>query len=249
MKNDYEIQLVQAHQALSNHSLYQELHDLATLRLFMQSHVFAVWDFMSLLKTLQRGLTCVELPWRPRTIDKRLTRLINEIVLGEESDLTLDGQPMDHFSLYLGAMEEVGAQTSAIHDFMESLDFSKLTPAVAEFTRFNLKLSLEAPLFQVAAAFFYGREKLIPDMFKGLLLELKKNQHPIDQLLYYIERHIEIDSGEHGPLAHECLNILCENDPQKLEIAYKTGLESLRLRSLVWDEVLELKSQMSSKYS
>lgn len=243
MQHPLEIQLKRAHEALTNHPLYSQLHDLNTLRLFMQSHVFAVWDFMSLVKTLQRGLTCVEIPWRPKQVDKRLTRLINEIVLGEESDLDLEGKPIDHFSLYLRAMREVGASTQEIEEFMNSCDFSGLTPAVAEFTRFNLKLCLDAPLYQVAAAFFFGREKLIPDMFTGLLLELKKNNHPIDQLVYYIERHIEVDSGEHGVLAQECLRLLCADDSHKLEEAYAIGLESLRLRSRVWDEVLELKSR------
>jgi hypothetical protein len=71
--------------ALLNHSIYQEIDRSDSLRLFMEHHVFAVWDFMSLLKALQCRLCCVEVPWLPAA-DSLSSRLVNEIVLAEESD-------------------------------------------------------------------------------------------------------------------------------------------------------------------
>jgi hypothetical protein len=230
--------IVQAQAILSSHPVYASLRGPRELARFMESHVFAVWDFMSLLKSLQRRLSCVELPWRPMAVDKRLTRLVNEIVLGEESDLDPQGRPMDHYTLYRMAMDEVGARGELIDTFVETLDFSPLSPAVAKFTRTNLLLAMEAPLEEVAAAFFFGREKLIPGMFTGLLGELNRTGVDCPLFKYYIERHIELDGDHHGALAHECLELLTQGDPKKLERAYQVGLESLELRCAVWDEVL-----------
>ncbi len=104
---------------LAQHLLYAELDDLRQLRLFMEHHVFAVWDFMSLLKSLQRDLTCTTTPWTPRP-DPESAHLINEIVLGEESDARSEGRGYaSHFELYLEAMKEVGADRGPI---LRSLD-------------------------------------------------------------------------------------------------------------------------------
>lgn len=85
-----------ARAALLDHRLYRELRSLEQIRIFMEHHVFAVWDFMSLLKALQRGLACVETPWLP-TEDPRLRRLVNEIVMGEESDVTERDEAVSQF--------------------------------------------------------------------------------------------------------------------------------------------------------
>mgnify|MGYP000041083055 FL=1 len=105
---------------LLSHPVYARIKNLSDLQRFSESHVFAVWDFMSLLKSLQLNLTCVSLPWMPvGAADTRY--LINEIVTGEESDVDQAGNRISHFELYLQAMNQMGASTSGIQSLISSL--------------------------------------------------------------------------------------------------------------------------------
>lgn len=228
------------HNILVNHSLYTKIKNLNDLKVMMETHVFAVWDFMSLLKSLQRELTCVEIPWKPSKYPKKIVRMINEIVLGEESDWDFNGEPMDHFSLYLKAMTEIGANTNIINEFILTENYNLLSPMQAEFVKFNLDLASKGKVHEVAAAFFYGREKVIPDMFRRLLDSLNiefsltsefKNFH------YYLKRHIELDGDEHSHLASECLEFLCGDSVVKWNEAREIGMKSLILRDKLWKEV------------
>ena len=85
---------------LLHHPLYNKIRTVEDLQLFLQHHVFAVWDFMSLLKALQNKLTCTSTPWMP--VGNPETRyLINEIVLAEETDIDQDGRRRSHYELYM----------------------------------------------------------------------------------------------------------------------------------------------------
>ena len=207
------------------------------LRLFMESHVYAVWDFMSLLKSLQRQISCVEIPWRPSHYSKSSVRFINEIVLGEESDLNSDGEPMDHFSMYLEAMDEVAANTNPIREFISTLDLDLLPRHIQPFVSYNLDLAKNAPVHQVAGAFFFGREDLIPSMFSGIITALENANLPCEKLNYYLKRHIDLDGDEHGPLAMSLLSELTKNNQQLLDESFKVGLQSLKLRRDLWDSI------------
>lgn len=70
---------------LSDHTVFGQVQSVGALRTFMEHHVLAVWDFMSLLKALQAELAPEYWPWRPCT-RSHWVRLINDIVLTEESD-------------------------------------------------------------------------------------------------------------------------------------------------------------------
>ncbi|MFP3873541.1 MAG: DUF3050 domain-containing protein [Thiohalophilus sp.] len=236
---DVTLQLEEAQQRLCEHPLYQVLDDPGALTLFMQYHVFAVWDFMSLLKALQKGLTCLDVPWRPAAGPKEVTRFVNEIVLGEESDLDQHGEACDHFTLYLRAMAELGVDQTAIRTFLDNFDFNAIPEGAREFVRMNLDLAGSGELHRVAAAFFYGREKLIPDMFDRILGGLKEKKPACPTLVYYLERHIELDGDEHSHLARKCLDSLCGDDPVLLDEAYETAFMSLESRTRLWDAVLE----------
>lgn len=223
---------------LCQHEIYNRLNDVKSLKHFMSYHVFAVWDFMSLLKSLQKEITCVEVPWRPSSYSTELVRFINQIVVGEESDVDPKGNAVSHFELYLKGMNEVGANSSGLFDFLPAMNCEALLPGIREFVSENLRLARAGDPVEVAAAFFFGREKLIPSMFSSMVEVLNKEHVVAPTFLYYLERHIQVDGEEHGPLAMKCLDELIKGSKMKEELAMKAGLNALYLRKHLWDECL-----------
>jgi hypothetical protein len=229
---------------LASHPLYSRIGTLEDVRLFMESHVFAVWDFMSLLKALQRTLTCVELPWVP-TPSPVSRRFVNEIVLGEESD-EYQGRPVSHFEIYLEAMEQVKADTHAIRGVVscarlgvDKLSFEKVPPAARAFVETTFRIIYTGSPAAQAAAFAFGREDAIPDMFRSLVRQLNQERRgELDQFVWYLERHIEVDGDDHGPFSLRMVTDLCHDDPALWEEASQAAEEALRARIRLWDGVL-----------
>ncbi|MBC98694.1 MAG: hypothetical protein CME63_13170 [Halobacteriovoraceae bacterium] len=227
--------IAEHHNELIAHPVYRSLKNIDDIRTFMEFHVFAVWDFMSLLKSIQNKVTCTSVPWKPSSYSAEVVRMINEIVLGEESDVDQFGEPCSHFELYLRAMEEVGANTAAIKDFLNTFNTELIPSGAREFVEFNLDLAMNGRIEEVAASFFYGREKLLPDVFREMVKVLKSENIECPTLLYYFERHIEVDGYSHGPLAMKCLKEICGNNETKTLRAQYAGVQSLRMRCKMWD--------------
>jgi hypothetical protein len=222
------------HNSLSKHPMYQSLTSIENVRTFMQYHVFAVWDFMSLLKSLQRQITCVDIPWNNSKFDPEIVRLVNEIVLGEESDIDQNGNAISHFALYLKAMDEIGADNSLIKKFIDNYDLEPLPDELKNIVSFHLDIALDGKVHEVASSFFYGREKLIPEMFQSVVDVLDKAQMDCPTLKYYLERHIELDGDDHGPKAQKCLSQLLDSQGKKQE-AISMAIKSLDMRWRLWD--------------
>lgn len=235
------------HRKLVHHPVYGELTNLAAIRTFMEAHIFAVWDFMSLLKSLQNKLTCTSVPWRPSSYSADVVRMINEIVLGEESDVDQYGNPCSHFDLYIKAMKEVGADTAPIMSFLETLNTDNLPEAVKPFVVHNLDVAMNGRVEEVAASFFYGREKLLPDVFEAILKTLGSEGVECPTLRYYFERHIEVDGDSHGPLAEKCLAEICSTDGTKNLRANYAGIQALRYREKLWDSTYKAISDRKSE--
>jgi len=223
---------------ITNHTIYKNLKSVDDIAVLMEHHVYAVWDFMSLLKALQSLLTCTSSPWKP-VGDSNVRRLINSIVLEEESDVDADDNPSSHYEMYLDAMKQCGANTEPIERFVEKVNkdnIPSVSNAIDHFlsTTFNVINSNEA--HKIASAFTFGREDLIPDMFTAIVDEYN-TENNLDKFVYYLERHIELDGGDHGPLALELISNLCGNDEKKWKEVEETAIASLVARKKLWDEV------------
>lgn len=237
-----------ARQHLLAHPLYASMASLQDVQRFMEFHVFAVWDFMSLLKRLQRDLTCIDLPWVP-VGDAEVRYLINEIVCGEESDVDPQGTRISHFELYLRAMQQAGASTQAVTNALASVKAKASTSSAlqsagvprgaAEFSAHTFRTASAGKIHEVASAFTFGREDLIPDMFHEFVVKLSR-EHPgkLDTFRYYLERHIEVDGGHHGAISLRMVELLCGHDDQKWQEAGQAALAAIESRLKLWDSIL-----------
>lgn len=235
---------------LLHHPLYQKVQTIEDLHHFLESHVYAVWDFMSLLKALQSKLTCTSTPWFP-TVNTETRYLINEIVTAEESDLTLDGHRQSHFEMYLEAMQDCGANTAEVEQFLASIrslnnifvaiKTSELHPNIKAFLDFTFRVIEEGKTHEIAAAFTFGREDLIPSMFTAILKNFQASFPETDlrKLIYYFERHIELDADEHGPMAMQMISELCGTDAQKWKEVEVVSILALEKRIGLWDAIEE----------
>ena len=235
---------------LLQHSLYKKVKTIEDLQSFLENHIFAVWDFMSLLKALQSKLTCTTTPWFA-TKNPETRYLINEIVLAEESDLTLDGRRQSHYEMYVEAMHDCGASTLEIESFLAEVNSlqnifvaiktSNLHPKIKAFLDFTFSVIEQGKPHEIAAAFTFGREDLIPSMFTEILKNFQANFPDTDlrKLIYYFERHIELDADEHGPMAMQMITELCGDDAQKWTEVEEISVVALEKRIGLWDAIEE----------
>ncbi len=236
-------------EVLVTHPVYREIDSLPRLRIFMQHHVLAVWDFMSLLKWLQAELTCVQVPWRPKG-DPITRRLINEIVLAEESDIDGADAFASHFEMYLAAMADCQADVAPVLGLVERITAGNpvrtalnadaaIPPAARQFVESTFHLIDSNAPHVVAAAFALGREDLIPDMFRAIVDDLDQALPArLSRFQTYLDRHIELDGDEHTPLALRMLASLCGDDDVRWHEATEGAKASLIARRGLWDGVI-----------
>ena len=236
---------------LLQHPLYDKIRTLDDLHCFLEHHVYAVWDFMSLLKALQQQLTCTTTPWLP-VGNPEVRYLINEIVVAEETDLAMDGKRQSHFEMYLDAMNQCGANTLAVQRFLEdiqktqnifvSIKHAEVHPKVRAFLDFTFRVIEEGKAHKIAAAFTFGREDLIPTMFTEILKNFQQNfpQTDLSKLIYYFERHIELDGDEHGPMAMQMITELCGDSATKWNEVLEVSQQALEKRLGLWDAIEEM---------
>ena len=241
------IELGDSRRRLLAHPIYQLIDRPERIRQFMETHIWAVWDFQSLLKAMQRHLTCVNVPWLP-TADAEARRLANEIVLDEESDTLPDGGYASHFELYLQSMQAAGADTGPITRALERLTAGDPLPAALDaaappsaarrFVERSFTIIDSGESHRVVAAFTYGREDVIPDMFRQLVAMLaERDPGTWGAFRFYLERHIEHDDEHHGPICRRIVARMCGTDPVKWAEASETARTAIEARIGLWDSL------------
>ena len=238
--------IIELKELLVSHRLFANKLSIEQVRVFMESHIFSVWGFMSLLKSLQIGITSNHIPWVPNENTKNgLTNFINEIVLCEESD-DIDGIGYtSHFEIYLLAMENIKANSEIIRKLIKKIQKEKYNKEfinelsihneVKDFINFDLEVSLSKSLPKVVGCFTLGREKVIPNMFSYIVPCIEEDENT-KYLLTYLKRHISVDGDRHGPLSIKLLDVICANEKDYC-LAYSSGIKSLELRLKVWDRI------------
>ncbi len=239
---------------LDSHPIYAAIRSLEDLRVFMQHHVYSVWDFMSLIKYLQHQVAPARWPWTPPGAgrhDASVQRFINELVLEEETDQVAPGQTGEfssHFMLYIGSMQEVGADAGRPLQFIQQIEQhgldaalnAGLLPASAlQFTRTTFGFIESGKPHTVAAALALGREHVIPAMFRAFLSRMQISEAQAPTFHYYLNRHVHLDEDFHAPLSLRLLHALCGGDPEKCREAEAAAIQAVDARVHFWDGVLQ----------
>jgi pyrroloquinoline quinone (PQQ) biosynthesis protein C len=153
--------------------------------------------------------------------------------------------------MYIEAMEACGADTSGIAHFLSEVNSlknifvaikkSNLHPNIKAFLDFTFRVIDEGKSHEIAAAFTFGREDLIPSMFTAILKNFQENfpQTDLSKLIYYFERHIELDADDHGPMAMKMITELCGTDAQKWSDVEEVSKMALERRIGLWDAIEE----------
>ena len=243
-----ENELTALKRQLVSHKVYEKINNVDSLKIFMENHVYAVWDFMSLLKSLQLHLTTFKIPWTP-TKDSNAARFINEIVLEEETDIGNSNIPSSHYEMYIDAMKEIKANTNKIELLLEkikekksitqSLDEIDAKLPVKNFMQFTFDTIATNEPHKIASVFTFGREDLIPNMFIQIVKNINNEKNvSAKKLIYYLERHIELDGDDHGPIALKMISNLCGDNKKKWDDVIIYSKKALKERIKLWDHIL-----------
>ena len=252
-KNNKSFSLLESKiEELNSHDLFKTSDNFSKedLKVFMEHHVFAVWDFMSIVKQLQHHICPSGYPWAPSKYTKNgIAHLINEITFSEESDKDKNGRFFSHFDLYIMAMKDIDANTENIKNFIDkqcgsfntsskNINDIDIPQESLEFVRNTFDCLNTNKISNIAAIFTYGRETTIPDMFIKILNKIDSNNLSFSNLRLYINRHIEIDSSRHGPLSLKLFEHTCDNNQEIYDEAIEYAIISIDKRIGLWDGVL-----------
>lgn len=242
-------QLTDFKNKLQEHPAFYSIQSLAELRTFTTCHIFLVWDYMSLLKSLQTKLTCVQTPWKP--VQSPYTRyLINSLVLKEESDIAADGNYASHYEMYRNAMQVMKADTGLMDNLMahvetnmpviKAIELSNIPGPLKDFLEYTFWVVQKSSLHEQAAVLCYGREGFGHQLLFHRLMALEEShKEDVQPFLYYLKRKNEINEKYHSQLSAILLEQLCGDDEKKWHEATQAANQSLRNRIRLFDYIQE----------
>jgi hypothetical protein len=207
---------------------------------FMENHIYSVWTFMCLLKTLLNKLEIENKNqnnlWHP-SYNNALFRVLQEIIIEEQTDI-IENNVYSHLELYIKSMKEIDAETSPIEWLLFQIE-NQINISEKSILKMNIpnntKIFILNHLFiienwsfdDLLTYFAYGRELLIPSIFEPILLNIESNSLDYPMLKLYLKKHIEIDK-EHGNKIQQF--VLKKNEI--IDKAYEDRL-------LLWDGIYE----------
>jgi len=179
-------ELAPQRQRLDNRPVYAALHSLADLRCFMAHLVYAVRNFMPVVKYPQNAVAPTRYSWAPRH-HPAARDCINQWMLEEKSDIgppDADGNAVygRRFELCCGAIRKIGADPAPTLKFVEIAAACGMPRAFASglaplpprrFMGHTLRFLDSGKPHIVAAALALGRGRIIPDGFRAFLQKMR----------------------------------------------------------------------------
>ncbi len=232
--------------AVNQHPVFAAINSIPRLCRFAQIHVYAVWDFMCLLKALQRQLSSPALLWTPPS-NHLGCHLVNTLLAEEESDVFQEKQYLSHFELYLRAMQECGADIGSISTFITHIrqqqslhtafSYSGVPLPAQHFVTDTFAI-IAKNSHHMAASLAFAREHITSGMFSNLLHHLNPADRPsLNSFIQYFQRHIELDGGKHSHQSQLLVADLCGDDENKWREVTETAVFSLQSRLRLLNEV------------
>ena len=223
---------------LYDHPLYNSIKTPNHIRQYMYNQVWCVWDFMTLVKSIQLKLIPPSILWQPPKYPT-LAAYIYEVLLTEETDKSIrQNENASHFQTYLEAMQQSKVDTKAIDKFIELLrsgaSFDKaitkcdIHKEAREFVE-NTYAFANSELHISTAVFCLSREGIIPGIFNSLLSNLNLDKD-FQILNWYLNRHIYLDSESHGPLSIKLFKTVVDTKKKEKE-ALEAALSALKARN------------------
>lgn len=242
-------QLTDFKNKLQAHPAFNSIQSLAELKIFSAYHIFLVWDYMSLLKSLQTQLTCIQTPWKP--VQSPYARyLINSLVLKAESDIAADGNYASHYEMYRDAMQAMNADTGLMDNLMahietdmpviKAIELSNIPGPLKDFLEYTFWVVQKSSLHEQAAVLCYGREGFGHLLLYQRVVALQGNHtNELQPLIYYLRHKNEINEKYHSQLSAILLEQLCGTDEKKWHEASQAANQSLRNRIRLFDFIHE----------